>query len=201
MSGGLQDPRTHDIHHRRHDLSFNGDIPSRDPPPAVGNFGPPDPRARSIEAPIIVESATLNDEPKKTQNRLPLLSLKQVGDLVGIFNHGSGTFLSFSSSPRTAVTVAHAREDTHSHQRNSPRSDEPDRGSSASHSMLAKETVISQVKEIIGRDGSSLTDYLRGETAQTFVDAVHQVRPHFPSPPSSELISVSLPCFQLFPQH
>ena len=67
--------------------------------------------------------------------------------------------------------------------------------------MLAKKTVISQVKEIIGRDGSSLTDYLHGETAQTFVDAVHQVRPHSPSSPTPELIVVSLPRFQPFLQY
>ena len=67
--------------------------------------------------------------------------------------------------------------------------------------MLAKKTVVSQVKEIIGRDGLNLTDYLRGETAQTFIDAVHQVRPHFPSSPSPELIVVSLPRFQPFPQY
>ena len=32
---------------------------------------------------------------------------------------------------------------------------------------------------MIGKDGSGLIDYLRGETAQTFVDVVHEVRPHF----------------------
>ena len=63
--------------------------------------------------------------------------------------------------------------------------------------MLAKNTVISQVKEIVGRDGPSLTNYLRGETAQTFVDAVHQVRPPFPSSPSPELIAVSPPVSNL----
>ena len=48
------------------------------------------------------------------------------------------------------------------------------RGSSPS---LANRTVISRIKEIVERrDEFSLTDYLRGETAQTFVDVVHEVR-------------------------
>ena len=98
MSGGLQDQQTHDIHHRRHDFSFNEEIPSRDPPPGVRDLYTVDPYSRSIEAPIIF-SAAVNSEPEKLSNHLPPLGLKQVGDLVEIFNHQRGAFLSLSSSP------------------------------------------------------------------------------------------------------
>ena len=77
------------------------------------------------------------------------------------------------------MTLALVHEDTQSHWGDLPRSDELGQGSSASNPTLANKPVISQVKEIIGRDGSGLTDYLHGETAQTFVDVVHEVRPHF----------------------
>ena len=44
------------------------------------------------------------------------------------------------------------------------------------------ESIVSHVKEIVERrDESGLTDYLRGEVAQAFVDVVHQVRLHVPS--------------------
>lgn len=71
-------------------------------------------------------------------------------------------------------------EDT-PYQDDSPWPGEQAQGSSSSHSTLANRTVISRIKDIIERnDEPSLTDYLRGEVAQTFVDVVHEVRPHFP---------------------
>ena len=46
-----------------------------------------------------------------------------------------------------------------------------------SSTSLANRTVISRIKEIVERrDEFSLTDYLRGEAAQTFVDVVQEVR-------------------------
>ena len=46
-----------------------------------------------------------------------------------------------------------------------------------SSTTLVNRTVISRIKEIVERrDEFSLTDYLRGEAAQTFVDVVHEVR-------------------------
>ena len=98
MSGGLQDSQTHDIHHRGRDPPFNEGIPSRDPSPAIEESGPPDPRPRSIETPFTV-SAILNFEPEESPNRRLPLSLKQVGNLVGIFNHERGAPPSLSSSP------------------------------------------------------------------------------------------------------
>ena len=97
MSGGLQEPQTQGVHHHTHEHPFKEEIPSPVLPAAVGDLWTVDPYSRSIEAPIIV-SATLNGKPEKTPNRLTPLILKHVGDLVGIFNHERGTFLSLLSS-------------------------------------------------------------------------------------------------------
>ena len=55
--------------------------------------------------------------------------------------------------------------------------------------------IVPRIKEIIkSGDQTSLTDYLHGEAAQTFIDVVYEVRPCIPPLPKHGLI-VSTPTF------
>ena len=174
-------PGTHNVHHHRHGNSFNRKIPSRDAPAAARDLRPLDLPPQSTETPFTI-SAILNGEVEKPQKCLPPPSLKQAGDLVGIFNDERGALFFIPSSPTIwyrIVIIALARKDIHSQQDDSPQPSEPSEGDLTNSSSLANEAVISQVKEIIEkRDKSSLRNYLRGEVAQTFVDVMHEVRLH-----------------------
>ena len=61
--------------------------------------------------------------------------------------------------------------------------------------LADRTSIVPRIKEIIkSGDQSSLTDYLHGEAAQTFIDVVYEVHPCIPLLPKRVLI-VSTPIF------
>lgn len=184
MSDKPRDIRNHDVCHHRHDLPLYEGIPSQGILPVVCDL-----RVRPRQLPLIGMPRTLSTilRANYSQCRVPEPSLKQTEKLIGIFDDERGGFfrplLACHLSNRALIIATVVVEDISDWRNDLLRS--------------ARTSIIPRIKEIIkSGDRPSLTDYLHGEAAQTFIDLVYEVLTPPHSSTSKPWANCLYPCFQ-----